>query len=105
MVHPDQQLAKKPHVAAHTRAGIGVARSSGEHSSKHTFSATIAATGYLRGLPLGHTAASIENSTLIGSSPPPSARSLAALSAVTPQIQLQQDQRNLKWTNGREQQK
>ena len=84
-------------------AGIGVARSLAEHS-KHTFSATIAATGYLRGLPPGHTAASILNNTFSGCSPPPSARSLASISTVTLQIRPQQDRRNLKWPNGREQQ-
>ena len=51
-----------------------------------TFSTTIAATGYLRGLPLGHTAASIQFNTLSGCSPTPSARLLAALSTCSPQI-------------------
>ena len=53
--HPDQQLASKPRVAAHTRVGRSC---SCDHSNIRLVS-SITATEYLWGLPPGHTAASI----------------------------------------------
>ena len=56
--HPDQQLASKPRVAAHTPAGVGVCRKIIFHACNIQLVSSIAATRYLRGLPPGHTAAS-----------------------------------------------
>ena len=57
--HPDQQLASKPRVAAHTPAGVLVCREIIFQACNIQLVSSIAATRYLRGLPPGHTAASI----------------------------------------------
>ena len=57
--HLGQQLASKLHVAAHMPAGIGVCREIVFQAYNIQLISSIAATRYLRGLPPGHTAASI----------------------------------------------